>query len=118
MAIFDIKNFYHSISISFNFSSLSMKLQISKKTLTNISKTDVFIMPCLKNFGKEDFDVAMGCFDGAEVCELVGSFMFTTLCSVLQKENVRLYCDDELTIVKQMQKEKEKRLLKYLQIMD
>ena len=78
----------------------------------------MFIMPCLKKFGNEDFDVPMGCFDGAEVCELVGSFILATLCSVLQKGNVRFYFDYELAIVKQMQKEKEKRLLKYLEIMD
>ena len=45
----------------------------------------------LKKFGKEDFDVLMGCFDGAEICELVGSFILTKLCDVLQRENVGLY---------------------------
>ena len=113
MAIFDIKNFY--LSISFKLINEASNFE---KRLTSISKTDVFIMPCLKKFGNEDFDVPMGCFDGAEVCELVGSFILTTLCSVLQKGNVRLYFDYELAIVKQMQREKEKRLLKYLQIMD
>ena len=113
MAIFDIKNFYPSISLK-----LINEASNFEKRLTNISKTDVFIMPCLKKFGNEDFDVPMGCFDGAEVWELLGSFILTMLCSVLQKGNVRLYFDYELAIVKQMQKEKEKRLLKYLQIID
>ena len=44
----------------------------------------------------------MGCFDGAEVCELVGSVILTKLCDVLQRENVGLYRDDGLVIVKQM----------------
>ena len=44
----------------------------------------------------------MGCFDGAEVCELVGSFILTKLSNVLQRENVGLYWDDGPAIVKQM----------------
>ena len=44
----------------------------------------------VEKFGKEDFDVPMGCFDGAEICELVGSFILTKLCDVLQRENVGL----------------------------
>ena len=44
----------------------------------------------------------MGCFDRAEVCELVGSFILTKLCDVLQTENVGLYRYDGLAIVKQM----------------
>ena len=56
----------------------------------------------LKKFGSVDFDVPMGCFDGAEVCELVGSFILTKLCDVLQRENVGLYRGDGLAIVKQI----------------
>ena len=70
-AIFDIKNFY--LSISFKLINEASNFE---KRLTSISKTDVFIMPCLKKFGNEDFDVPMGCFDGAEVCELVGFIHF------------------------------------------
>ena len=43
----------------------------------------------------------MGCFDGAEVCELVASVILTKLCDVSQRENVGLYRDDGLIIVKQ-----------------
>ena len=35
-------------------------------------------------------------------CELVGSFILTKPCNVLQRGNVRLYGDDGLAIVKQM----------------
>ena len=31
----------------------------------------------------ENFDVLMGCFDGAEVCELVGSYILLQLNQVL-----------------------------------
>ena len=91
-------------------------MQARKTLLFNDSK------PWLKKFGNEDFDVPMGCFDGAEVCELVGSLILTKLCDVLQRENVGLYRDDGLAIVKQMPgpelERKRKTLLKYLKSMD
>ena len=36
-----------------------------------------------KKKGKEDFDVPMGCFDGAEVCELVGRYFLQQLSQLL-----------------------------------
>ena len=108
--IFDIENFYPLISLEFFHEALT-----SAKTLTDISETYVSIMmqarktflfndskPWLKKFGNEGFDVTMRCFDGAEVRELVGSLILTKLCDVLQRENVGLYRDDGLAIVKQM----------------
>ena len=71
-------------------------MQASKTLLFNDTKRE------LKKFDNEDFDVPMGCFDGAEICELVGSLILTKLCNVLQRENVGLYRDDGLAIVKQM----------------
>ena len=56
----------------------------------------------MKRFGAKDFDVSVECFDGAGVCELVGSLILTKLCDVLQRKNVGLYRDDGLAIVKQM----------------
>ena len=40
----------------------------------------------LKKFGNEEFDVPIGCFDGAENCELVGSFILTKLCDVFREK--------------------------------
>ena len=56
----------------------------------------------MKNLGNKDFDIPLGCFDGVEVCELVGSFTLAKLCNVLQREYVGLHRDDGLAIVKQM----------------
>ena len=56
----------------------------------------------MKKLGNEDFDVSLGCFDGVEVCEFVGSFILTKLCNVLQREYVGLHRDDGVAIVKQM----------------
>ena len=43
--------------------------------------------PWLKNSGNEEFDVNMGCFDGAEVCELIGVYILHLLKTVMRKEN-------------------------------
>ena len=56
--------------------------------------------PWLKKSGNEEFDVPMGCFDGAEVCELVGVYILHLLKTVKRKENVGLYRDDGLGILR------------------
>jgi len=47
----------------------------------------------------ENFDVAMGSLDGAEVCDLVGLFLLDKLANILGK-NVGLYRDDGLAVIK------------------
>ena len=49
----------------------------SRKTLLFNEK-----IPWIKKDGSEDFDVPMGCFDGAEVCEMVGTFILNKLKNV------------------------------------
>jgi hypothetical protein len=46
------------------------------------------------------FDVNMGSFDGAEICELVGLFVLNHLGKRFGKENIGLYRDDGLAIIK------------------
>eukprot|EP00117_Sycon_ciliatum_P015152 scpid81791/ scgid15120/ len=46
------------------------------------------------------FDVTMGSFDGAEVCELVGSFLLNQLSSHFEKDTIGLYRDDGLALLK------------------
>ena len=43
--------------------------------------------PCVKKDGNEDFDVPMGCYDGAVICELVG-FILNQLGSVIEKNYI------------------------------
>ncbi len=54
----------------------------------------------VKRNGNSMFDVTMGSYDGAEVCELVGLFILNILAKHLGKSNVGLYRDDGLAIVK------------------
>ena len=46
------------------------------------------------------FDVTMGSYDGAEICELVGLFLLKNLAERFGKESVGLYRDDGLLILK------------------
>ena len=54
--------------------------------------------PWVKKLGNQNFDVPMGCYDGAELCELVGSFILNKLTSIVNKSDIGLYRDDGLGI--------------------
>ena len=51
-----------------------------------------------QKLGNENFDVPMGSYDGAEICELVGSFILSKLTSIVNKSDIGLYRDDGLEI--------------------
>ena len=44
----------------------------------------------------------LGCYDGAEVCEIVGSYILYLLGNILDKDLVGLYRDDGLAIVRNL----------------
>ena len=48
----------------------------------------------VKKEGDEDFDIPMGCYDGAEICELVGIYIQNELCKLMNKKHFGLYRDD------------------------
>ena len=72
--------------------------------------------PCVKKTGEEVFEVSMGCDDGAEVCELVGTYILNKLKNVGNKENIELYRYDGLGIFQNISKteieKKKKQILK------
>ena len=84
---FDIESFYPSITERLFINAIQFVKQITKisdygMSLINQSgRTLLFYEKTLwvKKAGSKDFDVPMGCFDGAEVCELVGIFIFNKL---------------------------------------
>ena len=41
----------------------------------------------------------MGSYDGAEICELVGIYILTHLTTIIKKSDCRLYRDDVLVIL-------------------
>ena len=96
---FDIKEFYPSITENVLHQTLK-----SAKQHTNIDKNDLYIINhCSKLLLFSDnktwkkkltdscFDVKMGSFDGAEICELVGLYIQSKLEKILPKSNFGLY---------------------------
>ena len=53
------------------------------------------------------FDVTMGSYDGAETCELVGTYILSEINNIIPKENIGLYRDDGLAIVHMTPQETE-----------
>ena len=105
---FDIVDFYPSIS-----EELFNKAVDFAKQYNDISPSDDDILiHCKKSFlfdgqsvwkkngDSEDFDVTMGSFDGAETCELVGLFILNMLSSLIDPDNVGLYRDDGLAVLR------------------
>ena len=58
--------------------------------------------PWIIKVGNEEFDVPMGCFDGAEICEMVEIYILYQLKNVIRKENAGLYRDDGLGILRNL----------------
>ena len=61
------------------------------------------------------FDIAMGDYDGVEVCELVGIFLIEKLSEICNKRNIGLYRDDGLPIFKNKSGSQLEKIKKKLQ---
>ena len=91
--VFDIQEFYPYIG-----EKLLKDAVLFAQIHTNISRKDIEVVfhcrrsllfhdnePWIKKDSNGDFDVTMGSYDGAEVCELVGLFMLNELSKSLTK---------------------------------
>ena len=108
--VFDIIDFSPCI-----FGNL-LKLSLTyAKQYTTVSDKDIEIImhsrktllfdkdkPWVKRGDSTMFDVAMGCYDGAEVCKLVGPFILNKLSSAYPNDSIGLYRDDGLAVFKNM----------------
>ena len=56
----------------------------------------------------------MGCYDGPEVCELVGTYILNKLKNVTNKENIGLYRDNKLGILQNIPKTEIERKKKQI----
>ena len=54
----------------------------------------------------------MGCFDGAEICELAGIYNLNLLKSIIRKENVGFYRDAGLGVLRNLSGPETERLRK------
>ncbi len=105
---FDTVDFYPSISENLLDQALSWASNLAIITKDEISiikharKSLLFNdgKPWTKNDSNSLFVVTMGSYDGAEICELVGLFILNKLGQKFGKENIGLYRDDGLAIIK------------------
>ena len=58
--------------------------------------------PWVKRGDSPMFDVAMSCYDAAEICELVGLYILQKLTSEFPERGIGLYRDDGLACFKNM----------------
>ena len=56
--------------------------------------------PWKKTDSDSCFDVTMVSYDGAEICEFIGIYLLSHLCTIINKNNCGLYRDDGLMIQK------------------
>ena len=71
------------------------------KIIINARKAFLFLHeePWMKKIGEENFDVPVGCLDGVEICDFVGTFILNKISPIMQEQNnVGLYRDDGLAI--------------------
>ena len=52
-----------------------------------------------KSSNKENFDIAMGSYHGAEVCDLVGLFILNEITFIIGPLNIGLHRDDALGVI-------------------
>ena len=74
--------------------SIIQIIKHARKSLL-FDKTGVWI----KNNENPLFDVTMGSFDGAEVCDLVGLYLLSKISVFIDLNNVGSYRDDESAVI-------------------
>ena len=106
--LFDIVEFYPSIS-----EDLLKQAQEFAATYTAVTEKEVdsilhsresLLFAGEKSWMKKDgngmFDVTMGCFDGAEICELVGAFALAKITEEFASKDIGLYRNDGLAVLR------------------
>ena len=56
------------------------------------------------------FDVTMGSYDGAELCEFIGIYIQSLFLNILSEDNMGLYRDDGLSILRKINKQEIDRV--------
>ena len=62
------------------------------------------------------FDVTMGSYDGAERCEFIGIYIQSLFLNILSKDNMGLYRDDGLFILRKINKQEIDRVREKISI--
>ena len=105
--VFDIKDFYPSIKeklLNDTISFVTQHINIPPDDLEIIHHARKSLLYNKSNpWQKKNsslYDVTMGAYDGAEICEMVGLFLLDLLSKKFNKENIGLYRDDGLGVFK------------------
>ena len=117
-----MENFYPSILLNlFNetiqYASTITEISDSDKAIIQHSRKTLLFhnnQPWEKKSGDPDFDVPVGCYDGAEICELVGIFILNKVSNVIDKSSIGLYHDDGLGLFDKLSGPHLSKLSKFL----
>ena len=63
----------------------------------------------------DTFDVTMGAYDSTEICELVGILMLPLLSKKYSSNNIGLYCDDRLSVFRNISGRQAEKHTKIIQ---
>ena len=118
----DIKDFYPSIKEKLLWEAIrfaKLYISITNKDIEGIFHARKSLLyyndePWVKK-GESNFDVSMGAYDGADVCELIDIFMLSLLSKHINKNHIWLYSDDGLAILKNTSGPEAEKLKKKLQ---
>ena len=75
------------------YASTTAEITDSEKAIIKHSRKTLLFhnnQPWEKKSGDPDFDVPMGCYDGAEICELVGIFSLNKVRNIIDKNSIGL----------------------------
>ena len=76
------------------------KLQVQVQAAILPRVLDITRMQWIGLHNGKNFDVTMGSLGGAETCEIVGLFILNLLKSEINQDNLGMYRDDGLAIIK------------------
>ena len=103
--VFDIKEFYPSIKEqllkeAIDFANSYINIPKNDKKIINHARKSLLFNKQQTWIKKESglFDITMGAYDGAEVCELVGNFLLYALSLKYNKTNIGLFRDDGMAV--------------------
>ena len=122
--MFDIKDFYPSIKEGLLIEALEFAKQHvainskDRETIFHARKSLLYKEgePWIKK-QSNNFDVTMGSYDGAEVCELIGIFMLSLIGNKYNPNNIGLYRDDGLAVFKNTSGPQSEKIKKTFQKM-
>ena len=104
---FDIAEFYPSISENLLDNAVNYArgiIPVTEDVLAIIKQARASLLfdKCdtwIKKGSNPMFDVTMGSFDGAEICELIGLYLLDKLSNLIGKDQIGLYRDDGLAVI-------------------